>query len=177
MGDFVPRRTRQSTDGTRGAPAEVILYTDGACSGNPGPGGWAYILEHPTSGKTFPNSGAVLDTTNNRMELTAVVCGLEALTKPCRVRLVTDSVYVARGLSEWMAGWKARGWQRREGTRLRPVKNVDLWQQLDELSARHEITCEVVRGHTGHPENERCDQMAVEAYRRLMAEGAPRGDA
>jgi len=148
---------------------EVQLFTDGGCSGNPGPGGWAYILKHPTSGKILRGAGAEPDTTNNRMELSAAIFGLEALKGPCRVQLVTDSAYVGKGLSEWMAGWKARGWRRGRGRDAKPVKNVDLWQRLDELAARHHVTCRLVRGHSGHPENEACDQMAVEAYQRLMA--------
>ena len=171
----MPRSQRSPTAGRAERRAQVILYTDGACSGNPGPGGWAFILKHPNSGKARCESGAEPDTTNNRMELIAAVHGLETLTKSCLVRLVTDSVYVAKGLTEWMPAWKARGWQRREGKRLKPVKNLDLWQRLDELAARHQVTCEVVRGHTGHPENEQCDQMAVDAYRRLMA-GPPSDD-
>lgn len=169
------RSPHAQTDGPANPCSEVILYTDGACSGNPGPGGWAFILKHPRSGKTRRHAGAELDTTNNRMELSAVVHGLEALTTPCCVRLVTDSTYVAHGLTEWMPAWKARGWQRRVGKRLKPVKNLDLWQRLDDLVARHEVTCQVVRGHTGHAENEQCDQMAVEAYRRLM-EDRPSAD-
>ncbi|MBX7168321.1 MAG: ribonuclease HI [Pirellulales bacterium] len=148
--------------------SEVVLFTDGACSGNPGPGGWAYILRHPGSGKEVEQSGAEEETTNNRMELTAVVRGLEALTRPARVELVTDSNYVGKGLTEWMAKWKANDWQRRDGKRLVPVKNEDLWRKLDELVAQHRLTFTHVAGHSGHPENERCDELAVAAYQRYL---------
>lgn len=146
---------------------EIELYTDGACSGNPGPGGWAFILRHRTTGKEKESSGAERETTNNRMELMAVVQGLTALKKPCRVELFTDSVYVGKGLTEWMPKWKQNGWRRREGDRLKPVKNVDLWQQLDALLQRHRLKYTRVAGHSGHPENERCDELAVAAYQKL----------
>ena len=146
---------------------EVHQYTDGACSGNPGPGGWAYILRHPGSGKEVEQSGAEEVTTNNRMELTAVVRGLEALTRPASVELFTDSVYVGKGLTEWMPKWKANGWRRREGTRWAEVKNEDLWRKLDELIARHRLKYTRVAGHSGHPENDRCDELAVAAYQRF----------
>lgn len=158
-----------STDGTA-AKDEVELYTDGACSGNPGPGGWAYILSHPSTGQTREAAGAELQTTNNRMELTAAIRGLESLTRRCRVKLVTDSQYVARGITDWMPQWKARGWQRKEKGRLKPVLNVDLWQELDALLQRHDVRVEAVLGHTGHPENEACDRMAVAAYKAMMAD-------
>ncbi|MBI3462478.1 MAG: ribonuclease HI [Planctomycetes bacterium] len=145
--------------------AEVELFTDGACSGNPGPGGWAYILKHQRSGQSKKDAGAEANTTNNRMELTAVIKGLEALRRPTRVRLVTDSEYVAKGMRDWMPKWKARGWRRGS----KPVKNEDLWRRLDELLSRHQLTYQLVLGHTGHPENEECDRLAVEAYQRLMA--------
>jgi ribonuclease HI len=147
---------------------EVELYTDGACSGNPGPGGWAFILRHPSSGKELESSGAEADTTNNRMELTAVVRGLETLKKPSHVTLFTDSVYVGKGLSEWMAKWKANSWRRREGKQWKEVKNEDLWRRLDELIARHRLQYVRVAGHSGHPENDRCDLLAVAAYQRLL---------
>jgi ribonuclease HI len=147
---------------------EVELYTDGACSGNPGPGGWAFILRHPSSGKELESSGAEPETTNNRMELTAVVRGLETLKKASHVTLFTDSVYVGKGLSEWLAKWKANGWRRREGKQWKEVKNEDLWRRLDELIARHQLKYVRVAGHSGHPENDRCDQLAVAAYQRLL---------
>lgn len=146
----------------------VILFSDGACSGNPGPGGWAFILRHPSSGKEIERSGGEPDSTNNRMELTAAVRGLEALTRPSQVELVTDSAYVGKGLTEWMPKWKANGWQRREGKRLVPVKNEDLWRRLDELIAQHKIKFTHVAGHSGHPENERCDELAVAAYQQYL---------
>jgi ribonuclease HI len=148
--------------------SEVELYTDGACSGNPGPGGWAYILRHRGTQKVKEASGGEPMTTNNRMELMAVIRGLEALTRPCKVELFTDSVYVGKGLTEWMAGWKRNGWQRRENKKLKPVKNAELWQRLDELLNTHELTYTRVAGHSGHPENDRVDQLAVEAYQRFV---------
>lgn len=150
------------------AEAEVVLFTDGACSGNPGPGGWAYILRHPGSGRESSDSGAEPQTTNNRMELTAVVEGLKQLRRPTVVELVTDSAYVGTGLSEWLPKWKQQGWRRKEKGRLVPVKNEDLWRALDSLAARHEVRFTHVAGHSGHPENERCDQLAVAAYRELQ---------
>ena len=150
------------------SPAEVWLYTDGGCSGNPGPGGWAFILMHPSSGKKLEQSGGEALTTNNRMELQAVVEGLKALTRPTRVTLYTDSVYVGKGLSEWMPKWKAAGWRRRENNSWKEVKNVDLWQQLDELVAEHKLEYVRVAGHSGHPENDRCDELAVAAYQQFL---------
>jgi ribonuclease HI len=147
---------------------EVQLFADGACSGNPGPGGWAFILQHPGSGKELAKSGAERETTNNRMELTAVIRGLEALKRPTSVELITDSMYVGKGLSEWLPKWKANGWRRREGKSLKEIKNEDLWRQLDELIARHKIHFTHVRGHAGHEENERCDALAVAAYQKFL---------
>lgn len=144
----------------------VHLFTDGACSGNPGPGGWGFILRHLPTGKEMEQSGGAADTTNNRMELSAVVHGLSELKRPCFVELFTDSVYVGKGMTEWITKWKANGWKRREGKSLKPVKNEDLWRQLDELMQRHRIKYTRVAGHSGHPENERCDQLAVEAAQR-----------
>jgi len=153
------------TQPARDAP-EVHLFTDGACSGNPGPGGWAFVLRHPASGKELERSGAERETTNNRMELLAVIRGLEALKRPTRVELFTDSVYVGKGLSEWLPKWKANGWRRREGKRLKEIKNEDLWRRLDQLLAKHRVRFTHVRGHSGHPENERCDTLAVAAYQK-----------
>ena len=153
---------------------EVQLFTDGACSGNPGPGGWAFILRHPASGKETEGSGGERQSTNNRMELMAVVQGLGLLSRPTHVELLTDSVYVGKGLSEWMAKWKANGWRRREGTRWAEVKNVDLWRRLDQLLAEHRLTYTRVAGHSGHPENERCDELAVAACRQFMPGGGAR---
>ena len=147
---------------------EVQLFTDGACSGNPGPGGWAFILRHPASGKELQRAGAERETTNNRMELLAVIRGLEALKRPTRVELISDSVYVGKGLSEWMPKWKANGWRRREGKRFKELKNEDLWRRLDQLLSRHRVQFTHVRGHAGHPENERCDTLAVAAYQKYL---------
>jgi ribonuclease HI len=141
----------------------VQLFTDGACSGNPGPGGWAYILKHPASGKIVEASGGEAESTNNRMELQALISGLEALKRRTEVEVVTDSEYVARGCQEWLPGWKRNGWRRREGRQLKPLKNEGHWRKLDELLAKHSIRFTVVRGHSGHPENERCDELAVSA--------------
>jgi ribonuclease HI len=153
------------------APADLVqLFTDGACSGNPGPGGWAYILKHPASGQVRDASGAEAVTTNNRMELAGAIEGLTSLKRRCRVELITDSQYVAKGIAEWMPKWKAQGWQRKEGGRLKPVMNVDLWQRIDALLAQHEVRVTHVLGHNGHPENEACDRMAVAAYKALKAD-------
>jgi ribonuclease HI len=148
--------------------SEVQLFADGGCSGNPGPGGWAFILRHVTSGKEKEASGAERETTNNRMELTAVIRGLESLTRPTAVELITDSVYVGKGVSEWMPKWKANGWRRREGSHWAEVKNEDLWRRLDELLQNHEVRFTHVRGHSGHVENERCDTLAVAAYQKFL---------
>ncbi len=159
--------TTRSPSGTHSASkVEVQLFTDGACSGNPGPGGWAYILRHPATGKEVERSGGERVTTNNRMELMAVVKGLEALTRPSAVELLTDSVYVGKGLTEWMPKWKANGWKRREGKKLVEVKNEDLWRELDRLISQHRLTYTKVAGHSGHPENDRCDILAVQAYQQ-----------
>jgi ribonuclease HI len=148
--------------------AEVVLFTDGACSGNPGPGGWAYILRHPGTGRETKNSGAEPATTNNRMELTAVVEGLKQLKRPTVVELVTDSKYVGTGLSEWLPRWKQQGWKRKEKGKLVPVKNEDVWRELDRLASAHTIRFTYVAGHSGHAENEECDRLAVEAYKELQ---------
>jgi ribonuclease HI len=150
------------------ATPEVQLFADGACSGNPGPGGWAFILIHPSSGKELERSGSERETTNNRMELTAVIRGLESLRRPTSVELLTDSVYVGKGLTEWMPKWKADGWRRREGKSLKEIKNEDLWRRLDELLGKHKIKFTHVRGHSGHVENERCDTLAVAAYQKFL---------
>ena len=150
---------------------EVILFTDGACSGNPGPGGWAYILRHLGTGKNKEESGTDLTTTNNQMELMAVIQGLQALQRPTVVKVVTDSSYVEKGLSEWMHRWKNNHWRRKTSSGYKAVKNVEFWQELDRLDRLHTIVLERVKGHAGHPENERCDELAVAAYRELMADG------
>lgn len=146
---------------------EVDLYTDGACSGNPGRGGWAFILRDRKTRTELTGAGGERESTNNRMELQAVIEGLKSLKRRCRVHLHSDSKYVLQGLQEWMPGWKQRGWMRMEGGKRKPVKNVELWQQLDELVARHQVSFHHVRGHSGHPENERCDQMAVAAAQQV----------
>jgi ribonuclease HI len=147
---------------------EVQLYTDGACSGNPGPGGWAFILLHPATGKKMERSGGEPETTNNRMELRAVIEGLSALKRPSQVEVFTDSVYVGKGIVEYMPKWKANGWRRKDGTKFVPVKNEELWRQLDELVARHTVRYTRVAGHSGHPENDRVDEMAVAAYQKYL---------
>jgi ribonuclease HI len=145
---------------------EVYLYTDGACSGNPGPGGWAFVLKHPTSGKEKEGSGGERETTNNRMEMLAVIKGLESLTRTTKIEVVSDSTYVLKGLLEWAPKWKLNGWRRKSKKGFEEVKNVDLWKRLDELVAQHYVRVKHVRGHSGHPENERCDVLAVDAYQK-----------
>ena len=135
---------------------KVCIYTDGACSGNPGPGGWAAILCYNGHEKELSGGEAV--TTNNRMELTAVISALEALREPCEVELWTDSQYIARAINEgWLAGWKRRGWKRKEGE----LKNPELWQRLDALLNTHSVSFNWVKGHDGQEQNERCDALAV----------------
>ncbi|MGO4305959.1 MULTISPECIES: ribonuclease HI [unclassified Cupriavidus] len=134
---------------------EVTIYSDGACKGNPGPGGWGAVLVAGTSEKEL--FGGENPTTNNRMELTAVIEALRALKRPCVVQVYTDSQYVQKGISEWITGWKARGWKTAD---KKPVKNADLWQQLDEARQPHTISWHWVRGHNGHPGNERADALA-----------------
>ncbi len=147
---------------------QVQLFTDGGCSGNPGPGGWGFVLRHLSTGKEMEASGGERETTNNRMELQAVVEGLSVLKRPCRVELLTDSVYVGRGISEWMPNWKRNGWQRIEGGKRKPLKNADLWKTLDGLIQTHDVTYTRVKGHSGHPENDRCDELAVAAYQKFL---------
>ncbi len=147
------------------------MFTDGACSGNPGPGGWAAILRHPATGKEKKLSGGEPNTTNNRMELTAVIEGFHAISseRRRRVHLVSDSEYVIRGLTEWIGKWVANNWRRGKKADSSPVKNDDLWRTLYELVQRHDVTYEHVRGHSGHPENEECDRLAVAEIKRLQA--------
>jgi len=135
--------------------SEVEVFTDGACRGNPGPGGWAAILRYRGTEKDL--SGFAPDTTNNRMEMTAAIAGLEALKRPCRVRLYSDSQYLRDGITKWINGWKRRGWLT---ANQQQVKNIDLWQRLDAAAAPHDVTWIWVRGHSGHPENERADALA-----------------
>lgn len=147
---------------------KVSLYTDGACSGNPGPGGWAFILRCEKTGKELEKSDGQPEATNNQMELMAVIRGLQSLSEPCEVTLYADSTYVLQGMKSWMAGWKSRGWKRKDGSKLVPVKNVDLWKELDAAMQIHKINFEHVKGHAGHTENERCDVLAVAAYQRYL---------
>jgi ribonuclease HI len=133
----------------------VEIFTDGACSGNPGPGGWGAILRFGAAEKEL--AGGETPTTNNRMELMAAIAGLEALTRPCAVRLYSDSRYLRDGITQWLAGWKARGWRTAD---KKPVKNVDLWQRLEQAAAPHQVEWHWVKGHAGHPENERADALA-----------------
>ena len=134
---------------------KVVIYTDGACSGNPGPGGWGAILMSGDHAREI--CGGEPDTTNNRMELMAAIAALEALKRPCTVELYTDSQYLRQGISEWLAGWKARGWRTASKA---PVKNEDLWRRLDAARARHDVKWLWVKGHAGHPLNERADALA-----------------
>jgi len=136
---------------------QVIIHTDGACSGNPGPGGWGAILQ--SGGKARELKGGELATTNNRMELMAAIQALEALTRDCKVELHTDSTYVMKGISEWIHNWKQRGWLTAD---KKPVKNDDLWKRLDTARLRHEVAWRWVKGHAGHELNERADQLARE---------------
>lgn len=141
---------------------QVEIYTDGACKGNPGPGGWGALLRYKGVEKEL--KGAEAQTTNNRMELTAVIRALASLQRPCQVQIYTDSQYVQRGITEWLSGWLRNGWR---GANRQPIKNRDLWEQLHGLTAQHQIDWHWVRGHSGHAENERVDRLAVSAIRLL----------
>jgi len=141
----------------------VEIYTDGACRGNPGPGGWGVVLRYKGREKTL--YGGETHTTNNRMELMAAIAGLEALKRHSHVALTTDSQYVKRGITEWMSDWKRRGWKTAD---RKPVKNVDLWQRLDDLVGKHQVSWHWVRGHTGHFDNERADSLANQAIDELQ---------
>lgn len=139
------------------------IFTDGACKGNPGPGGWGVLLQFNDQEKTL--KGAESHTTNNRMELMAAIQGLMSLTRPCEAQLYTDSQYLRQGMMSWLKQWKKKGWR---NSKNEPVKNADLWAQLDELAQRHKITWHWVKGHSGHPENERVDALANQAIEELM---------
>lgn len=142
----------------------VLLYADGACSGNPGPGGWGTVLKFGEHDMEL--SGGNPDTTNNRMELTAVIQGLKALKEPCKVTVTSDSRYVVDGITKgWAEGWKKRGWKKAD---KKPALNSDLWGELLDLLDIHDVSFEWIRGHSGHPENERCDTLAVEAYQKYL---------
>lgn len=139
---------------------ELFAYTDGACSGNPGPGGWGALLiarEGEAVVRSRELNGGEAETTNNRMELLAAISALEALARPSAITIVTDSAYVKNGVTTWIHGWKRNGWRTAD---RKPVKNVDLWQRLDEAQRRHRVTWEWIKGHAGHPENERADELA-----------------
>lgn len=142
-------------------PKQVEIFTDGGCRPNPGKGGWAAILRYGDREREL--SGGEANTTNNRMELTAAVRALETLKRPCHVVIHTDSEYLKNGITAWLPQWKRNGWKRREGM----LKNKDLWQRLDELTREHAIEWKWVKGHAGHPLNERCDELATEAIARL----------
>jgi len=144
--------------------SHVIIHTDGACKGNPGPGGWGAIIQF--GDKTKELSGGEPLTTNNRMELTAAIMALEALTRPCRIDLHTDSKYVMDGITGWIHGWKARGWKTAD---KKPVKNDDLWKRLDTARARHDVKWHWVKGHAGHELNERADQLANRGIEEMRA--------
>ena len=138
----------------------LIAYTDGACSGNPGPGGWGVVLQARSGLKVTKQrelNGGAAETTNNRMELTAAIQALEALTRKSRIRIVTDSVYVKDGVTKWILGWKKNGWLT---STKKPVKNEDLWKKLDAAQENHEVSWEWIKGHAGHPENELADELA-----------------
>jgi len=142
----------------------VTIYTDGACRGNPGPGGWGAILQHGDREKEL--YGAEKDTTNNRMELMAAIRALEELKRPCDVTLTTDSQYVKKGITEWLASWKRRGWKTAD---KKPVKNQELWQRLEKATEKHKIHWKWVKGHSGHPENERVDSLANQAIDEMLS--------
>jgi ribonuclease HI len=141
----------------------VEAWTDGACRGNPGPGGWGVLLRYKGKEKTL--YGAERETTNNRMELMAAIQALESLTRQCKVQLTTDSQYVQKGVTEWLPNWKRRGWKT---AAKKPVKNVDLWQRLDKAVAEHDVEWHWVRGHSGHPENEQADALANQAIDEML---------
>ncbi|MDW4550243.1 ribonuclease HI [Defluviimonas sp. D31] len=144
---------------------ELFAYTDGACSGNPGPGGWGVLMiakDGETVLRTRELNGGEPETTNNRMELLAAISALEALTRASAITVVTDSAYVKNGVSQWIHGWKRNGWKTAD---RKPVKNVDLWQRLDAAQARHKVRWEWIKGHAGHPENERADELAREGMK------------
>lgn len=143
---------------------QIEIFTDGACKGNPGPGGWGALLRYKGQEKSL--KGAEANTTNNRMELMAAICALQSVREPCEITLTTDSQYVRKGVSEWMAGWKRNGWRTAD---KKPVKNQDLWQALDAAAAIHSMHWCWVKGHAGHRENEIADQLANQAISELLS--------
>ncbi len=149
------------------------IFADGACSGNPGPGGWAFIIRDLKTGNTQESSGAEAVTTNNRMELMGIIHALETFRSPTSIELLTDSQYAGKGITEWMPKWKANNWRRREGNHWSAVKNEDLWRRLDQLLQHHRLRFIHISGHSGHPENTRCDILAIGAYRALLADNGP----
>ncbi|MDO9525506.1 MAG: ribonuclease HI [Gemmobacter sp.] len=151
---------------------ELFAYTDGACSGNPGPGGWGVLMlarEGATVVKERTLNGGEADTTNNRMELMAAISALEALARDTVITIITDSAYVKNGVTLWIHGWKKKGWRTADG---KPVKNIDLWQRLEAAQARHKVRWEWIKGHAGHPENERADELAREGMAPFKARRA-----
>lgn len=155
--------------------AELFAYTDGACSGNPGPGGWGVLMRAMQDGRVAKErelKGGEADTTNNRMELLAAINALEALARASTITVVTDSQYVKNGVTTWIHGWKRNGWKT---SAKKPVKNAELWQRLDDAQARHNVTWEWVKGHAGHPENERADELAREGMKPFKPTRTPSG--
>ena len=149
-------------------PKHVTIHTDGGCDGNPGPGGWGAVLQYKT--QKLELSGGEPATTNNRMELQAAIGALRALKEPCAIVCFTDSQYLRHGISTWIKSWKARGWRTAD---KQPVKNVELWRELDALAAKHKITWKWLKGHAGHPLNERCDQLAGAAIAKIRKSHSP----
>ena len=143
---------------------KIAIFTDGACRGNPGPGGWGALLRHAERNKEL--YGSERETTNNRMELMAAIIALESLKRPCEITLTTDSQYVRKGITEWIVSWKRRGWKTAD---KKPVKNQDLWQRLEAATHKHKIHWKWIKGHSGHEENERADQLANRAIEEMLA--------
>ncbi|RLD03004.1 MAG: ribonuclease HI [Chloroflexota bacterium] len=141
----------------------VTIYTDGACSGNPGPGGWGALLQFGNHEKEL--SGSAKETTNNRMEITAAVMAFRALKEPCQVNIYTDSEYLKKGITDWIHNWKKLGWRRGSSGKTKPLANADLWKELDQAITDHQVSWHWVRGHAGHTENERVDNLAVSAMK------------
>jgi len=152
------RETIRTPDPSAGTASQVEIFCDGACSGNPGPGGYGAILRY--NGQEKEIRGGEVHTTNNRMEMTAVIEALRLLTRPCRITVVTDSQYLVKGMTEWIHGWQRKGWR---NSKKEPVLNRDLWEELLKLCSQHVVNWQWIRGHNGHAENERCDQLARQA--------------